>query len=204
MGESCRSRSAAHDPVEHAARYGSDALRWWFLRDVPRSAEADFRAELLARRANELANGLGNLINRTNGLIVRFRPQGVGAGQQASDAASALAKVIAGTPAAIDDALRRFDFRAATGALWRLMDEANRCVTTTRPWELAKAEQRADYEAGAQLDHVLRTLLDACHALARELQPFLPAAATRLSRALTEKDPELGRRLFAKATADPG
>ena len=199
-----KSLGGARDPVEIATHYGSDALRWWFLRDVPRSAEADFRAERLASRANELADGLGNLVNRTNGLIVRFRAQGVGAVEQCSDAASALTNVTAGTPAAIDDALHRFDFRAATGALWRLVEEANRVVTTTRPWELAKAEQRGDHEATAQLDHVLRTLRDACHALAHELRPFLPAAATRLSRALTEKDPEFGRRLFEKAAPGPG
>ena len=71
----------------------------------------------------------------------------------------------------------------------RLLDEgAPRPDTTTRPWKLAKAEQKGDHEATAKLDHVLTTLLDACHALARELQPFLPAAATRLARALTVVD----------------
>ena len=57
---------------------------------------------------------------------------------------------------------------------------------------------------GLRLDDVLTTLLDACHTLALELQPFLPAAATRLSRALAEKDPEFGRRLFEKAPPGPG
>ncbi len=105
----------------------------------------------------------------------------------------------AATPAAIDDALRRFDFRAAAGALWQLVEEANRFVAKTRPWQLAKAEQEGDHEAAAQLDTTLATLLAACHTLARELDPFLPAAAARLARALADKDPELGRRLFAKA-----
>jgi methionyl-tRNA synthetase len=195
-----KSLGGAEDPVEIAARYGSDALRWWFLRDVPPSADADFRAELLAARADQLADGLGNLVNRTIGLVVRFRPEGVGSIEQSSDRASALGEVIARTPAAIDDALRRFDFRAATGALWRLVEEANRFIATTRPWELAKAEQEGDDDADAQLDYVLWTLLSACHVLARELEPFLPAAAARLARALAERNPELGRRLFAKAT----
>jgi methionyl-tRNA synthetase len=194
-----KSLGGAQKPVEIVTRYGSAALRWWLLRDVPRSSEADFRAELLAARADELADGLGNLVNRTIGPIVRFRPQGVGSVEQPSAAARTLGKVTARTPAAIDDALRRYDFRAATDALWRIVDEANRFVTTTRPWDLAKAEQNGDHEAAAQLDHGLRTLLVACHALARELEPFLPAAAARLARALAEKDPELGRRLFAKA-----
>jgi methionyl-tRNA synthetase len=196
-----KSLGGGQDPVEITTRHGSDALRWWFLRDVPRSGDTDFRAELLAARADQLANGLGNLVNRTIGLVVRFRAQGVGSIEQSSDAASPLGEVIASTPAAIDDALRRFDLRAATGALWRLVEEANRFVATTRPWELAKAEQEGDNDAAAQLDYVLKTLLSTCHVLARELEPFLPAAAARLARALAEKNPELGRRLFAKATS---
>jgi methionyl-tRNA synthetase len=195
-----KSLGSALDPVEIAGRYGSDALRWWFLRDVPRSADADFRAELLAARADELADGLGNLVNRTIGLVVRFRAQGVGPVEHCFDAASALEKTIAWTPAAVDDALGRFDFKEATDALWGLVEEGNRFVATTQPWELAKAEEKGDSEAAAQLDHVLRTLLAACHALARELEPFLPAAAARLARALAEKNPELGSRLFTKAS----
>jgi methionyl-tRNA synthetase len=196
-----KSLGGKQDPVQIATDYGSDALRWWFLRDVPRSGDTDFRTELLVARADELADRLGNLVNRTIGLVVRFRAQGVGAGEQSSDAASALGKLTAGTPAAIDDALQRFDFRAAAGALWRLVEESNRFVATTRPWELAKAEQEGDHEAAAQLDSALNTLLAACHTLARELDPFLPAAAARLARALSEKDPQLGRRLFAKGGA---
>jgi methionyl-tRNA synthetase len=81
------------------------------------------------------------------------------------------------------------------------VEESNRFVATTRPWELAKAEQKGDHEAAAELDGALKTLLAACYTLARELNPFLPAAAARMARALAEKDPELGRRLFAKGDA---
>jgi methionyl-tRNA synthetase len=193
-----KSLGTAIDPVALAARYGSAALRWWFIRDVPRSGDADFREELLAARANELADGLGNLVNRTITLVGRFRPQGVGAVEPRSDAASALLEAIARTPGEVDDALGGFDFRPAAAQLWDLVDEANRFVTTTRPWELAKAERNGDAAASARLDQVLSVLLVTCRTLARELQPFLPAATARIGRALAESDPELGRRLFTK------
>jgi methionyl-tRNA synthetase len=188
-----KSLGGAWNPVEVAGRYGADALRWWFLRDVPRSGDADFREELLAARANELANGLGNLVNRVIGLLVRFRPDGA---EPSADAGSALGRAIAETPAAIDAALLRFDFRAATDALWSLVDEANRCIAATRPWELANGD--GDGDGAAEFDRLLGTLLAACHALARELVPFLPAAAARVRDALAGNDPALGRRLFAK------
>lgn len=62
-----KSLGNAIDPHRLVERYGADAVRWWFLRDVPRNGDVDFREELLAARANELADGLGNLINRTIG-----------------------------------------------------------------------------------------------------------------------------------------
>lgn len=194
-----KSRGGTADPADVAARYGSAALRWWFLRDVPRSGDADFRDDLLAARANELANGLGNLVNRTITLIARHRPHGIATVEPRADESLALAALVAGTPGEIDDALARFDVRAAAVALWRVVDGANRYVATTRPWELAKARPDGDGGASPTLDEALSVLSAACHALARELRPFLPAASDRIERALTEGDPELGRRLFAKA-----
>ena len=194
-----KSSGCTDEPAEVAGRFGSDALRWWFLRDVPRTGDADFREELLAARANELADGLGNLVNRTITLVRRFRPHGVGATEPSSSAAIALHALIRRTPEQIDVALERFDFRAATASLWRLVDEANRFVTATRPWELAKSEAGAGVDAGAELDEVITVVIAACRLLARELHPFLPAAGARIERALSEQDPQLGRRLFPKA-----
>jgi hypothetical protein len=91
-------------------------------------------------------------------------------------------KAIAWTPAAIDDAPGRFDFQGSHGRALGGVEEGNRFVGTMRPSELAKAEQRGDPEAAAQLDCVLRTLLAACPALARELEPCLPAAAVPACR----------------------
>ena len=187
-----------HDPVEVADRFGADALRWWFLRDVPRSGDADFREELLIARANELADSLGNLINRTITLIGRFRPDAIGESQTRSGKAAGLQALIDATPGEIDQALARFDFRAATASLWRLVDEANRLITTTRPWELAKAEKGGNSEAAAALDEALSILLVACQVLACELDPFLPAASGRIALTLAERNSELGRRLFSK------
>jgi len=174
-------------PDAVAARFGGDALRWWFVRDVPRSGDVDFREELVAARANELADGLGNLVNRTIALVARWRPEGV----VPSVDAAALIPAIGRTPSAIDRALERFDLRAGAAAIWELVDDANRFVERTRPWELARNADRG-------LDDVLGALVLACRTLARELAPFLPAAAERIEHALERGDPQAGRRLFAK------
>ena len=193
-----KSLGTALDPVDVIDRYGADALRWWFLRDVPRAGDADFRSELIAARANELADGLGNLINRTIALVRRNRAERPrNEGRTVLEASSLLA-LCAGLPSAIDEALAVFDLRRAASALWEVVSEANRFVSTTQPWELATAARTGDDGASARLDAVLGVLLDACSCIAHELGPFLPLAAERIDVALADRDTQRGRALFPK------
>jgi methionyl-tRNA synthetase len=189
-----KSLGAAFDPVSVVERYGADALRWWFVRDVPRNGDADFREELVAARANELAGGLGNLVNRTIALVGRHGANGSGAEPVRIPEAASLGALVTELSAAIDTALRDFDLRAAAGALWAVVSEANRFVSATRPWELARA-------GDARLSAVLAAQLEACSVVACELRPFLPVAAERIRAALAALDAEQGRALFPKASA---
>jgi methionyl-tRNA synthetase len=186
------------EPATLVSRYGADAVRWWLLRDVPRAADADFREELLAARANELADDLGNLVNRTIALVRRYRPDGVAHCEEAPGRPRALVATLDGLADTVDEALGKFDFRAATEAIWRVVGEANRYVSTTRPWELGNAERRGDRTAAAALDEVLSLLLAASWTIAKEVGPFLPAAAGRIESALERQDTAAGRVLFRK------
>ncbi len=193
-----KSLGNAIDPGDLVRRYGADALRWWFLRDVPRSGDADFRETQLAARANELADGLGNLINRTITLVSRERPNGVPQHETRHPASRPLADLAASLPSSIDQALAGCDLRAAASALWDVVSEANRFVTTTEPWKLAKAARAGDNDASLQLDAVLVSAIDACQVIASQLGPFLPAAAARIATVLDSFDLEQGRTLFPK------
>jgi methionyl-tRNA synthetase len=196
-----KSLGTAIDPVEVIDRYGPDALRWWFLRDVPRAGDADFRSELIAIRANELADGLGNLINRTIALISRHGAEGTRTQRGTAVEAASLLALCAELPSAIDEALAVFDLRRAASALWEVVSEANRFVSATQPWELAKAARTGNDVAAVELDAVLGVLLDACSCIAHELRPFLPVAAERISAALADLDTQRGRALFPKVDA---
>ncbi|MEV0660033.1 methionine--tRNA ligase [Actinomadura luteofluorescens] len=159
------------DPVELVREFGVDAVRWWLLREVPKSGDADFTADrLVARADDELANGLGNLVQRVVSMVHRYR-DGVVPGGEARE----LDAVCREAPAAVDAALADFDFRRATGAVWRVVDEANRYVNRVRPWELAKA-------GDPSLDAVLAGLVAACRTAGELLEPFLPDAAARVRR----------------------
>ena len=187
-----KSSGSGADPAALAAEYGTDAVRWWLLREVPRVGDADFTVErLIARADDELANGLGNLVNRVIAMIRKYRdgqvpgPQAAPAGGEDLDAASRQAGE------RIWAALEDFDFRQATAAVWAIADEANRFINRVRPWELARAERDGDAGAGQRLDAVLAALFGACSALGRELAPFLPDAAARIVSQCTPRDGRL-------------
>jgi methionyl-tRNA synthetase len=200
--------SGDNDPVALAAAYGADALRWWLLRDVPRTGDTDFTVARLIGRANEdLANGLGNLVNRVvslvhstrNGVVTPCRrppgtsrwlaaatdghPAGAPAGALWPADATALLTAIETVPELVREALSRFDFRAGALAVWQIVEQANRYVDATEPWHLARAERAGDAAAGQRLDLVLGALIAACQVLAAEIWPFLPDLAARVGAA---------------------
>lgn len=182
-----KSSGVTADPASLAEQVGTDAVRWWLLREVPRVGDADFTLERLVERANaELAGGVGNLVHRTITMIHRYR--GGVVPEAATEIDSDLAAACAEAPEKIDAALDDFDFRRATSAVWRIVDEANRAVDATRPWQLAKAERDGDADASRRLDAALAALYDACLSLATHLAPFLPTAADLIRTQCTPTD----------------
>lgn len=217
ISKSAGGDSQALNPAALVADVGTDAVRWWLVREVARVGDTDFRRSRLVERADaELAGGFGNLVHRTVTMIHRYRggvvPRaGESAGESAATAETAeaaetarLYAVCAEAGPAIDAALEDYNFRRATAAVWRIVEEANRTIDATRPWELAKAEWEAghpgeaghcgdgghpaDADAARRLDGALAALHHACAQLAVHLAPFLPDAAARIGQQCTAVD----------------
>ncbi|HVL25745.1 MAG TPA: methionine--tRNA ligase [Thermomicrobiales bacterium] len=174
-----KSRGNTVDPLELVKLYGNDALRYWLVREMPRSGDGNFSHDRLIARYNEdLANDLGNLVNRSISMLHRYRK---GVVPTVGPREGPLQAVADGLPRRIDDALDRFDFRQAIAAAWELVTTANKYIDDQKPWEIAKAAKKGDAEADARLDVVLADLIETIRLLAVHLTPFIPLGAARIA-----------------------
>ncbi len=130
-----KSAGNAEDPTDIAAAHGTDAVRWWMVRDVARAGDTDYTVERLVARVNEdLANNVGNLVNRTVSMVQRYR-HGVIPGLAADHpAADDLRAARFDAAPAIDWALAEFGFRRAAEAVLRIGHEGNRFIEAVHPW----------------------------------------------------------------------
>jgi methionyl-tRNA synthetase len=191
------------DPVALADRYGTDAVRWWLLREVPRVGDVDFTPGRLVERADaDLAGGFGNLVNRVVTMVHRYRDGAVPGVDEPQDAPE-LARTCRDAPKLVAAALDDIDFRRACAAVVGVVEQANRYIEQERPWELARAERGGDATAGRRLDGALSALISACRALGTLLAPLLPDAAAAITRQCTEVGGRLpqARPLFARLGA---
>ena len=139
----------------------------------------DFALERLVQHYNaDLADGLGNLLSRTIGMIGRYFGGKLPAPDAVEAVDQALIEAGAGLYARIDAALERFAPDEALAAIWELIGVANKYVVEVKPWALAKAG--ADPRLATTLYNLAETLRLVAYALA----PFLPTTAERIAAQL--------------------
>ncbi len=177
------------DPLNLVSRYGTDALRYWLLREPARTEDADFTESRLVNRYNQdLANDLGNLVQRAVTLVVRYR-DGAVPPLNRSEAPSPLRTIAGKLDGQVRGALAVCDFRAALAATWELVTAANRFVERSAPWQLAKAEQQTGGGDTTVLDAVLAELIEAVRLVGYHLAPFLPATSAQIATRLGLESP---------------
>ncbi len=173
----------AADLVGGEPALGVDALRYFLLRETPLGNDGDLIYENLIERTNaDLANDLGNLINRALTMLVRFGNGGTGRRDAALAGAGPHAALERASIEAVREARAAFEAMApsrALEAIWRLVKEGNRYVDATQPWTLAK-----DPAQRAALDHVLHSLAAVLWWTRLVIAPVLPATASKVHRLL--------------------
>ena len=158
------------DPVAVIDEWGVDAFRYYVVRELDIGPDGNWTDESFqARYSAELANGLGNLVNRSLSMLNRYRGGTLEAtsDELAEDAEKWIVK-----------ARKNYEshqIQAALVSIWGLVDRANQYVEQTAPFKLAKQEDQAD-----RLNEVLYNLAEACRVLAVLLWPVVPETAEKI------------------------
>ncbi len=158
------------DPVAVIEEWGLDAFRYYVLRELDIGPDGNWTdAGFRARYQAELANGLGNLVNRSLSMLKRYRGGVVPPPHH--ELAVDAGRVVTDTRAALE----KSELQGALLAVWALVNRANQYVDQTAPFKLAKDPAQA-----SRLDEVLYNLVETCRVLAVLLWPFLPGTAAKV------------------------
>ena len=184
--------------------FGVDAVRYFVLHEMPFENDGVISWELMVERMNsDLANTLGNLVNRTiamsnkyfGGNVAKTDADTTGAGTDENGASldfdAELKAVVTGTKARVEDKMKTLHVADAITEIFTLFKRCNKYIDETMPWALAKDETKKD-----RLSEVLYNLVESITVGANLLTPYMPETSERILAQLYPANPKAGERDF--------
>lgn len=187
-GKMSKSKGNVVDPHILIDRYGLDAVRYYLMRELPFGSDGVFTPEAFVDRTNfDLANDLGNLVNRTIAMINKYFDGNLsGYKGQMHEVDAEIEALALETKAKYDAAMENLQYSVALQEVWKLISRTNKYIDETTPWILIKDETQKEL-----LESVMYHLVENIRFASVLLRPFLTEAPTKIFNQLNIQDPTL-------------
>ena len=177
-----KSLGNALDPINLSDEFSNDALRFYLLSEIPFGQDGDVSVEGLKKRyTSDLANGLGNLLSRTEMMIEKF------CGGLIPDKVSPHDALLD-----VDKLIENLQFHEAVKRIWKAVGWANLYIDENKPWALAKAGEQK------KINTVLSGVASQVIEIAKKLSPIMPETSQKILARITAEKITRGEPLFPR------